>query len=148
MRAEVAKLLEDALAGSMTTDEEAMRYVMRALRRWLIGGRDGRPLAAVMGLPPSPERARTALRDAYILEAARILEPAHRGKPWSLACALHEELRSFAGHRWQCWMQFRAPPGHATPVQAALWWAMLARPDAHRLTTQRLLQIIEGYKAF
>lgn len=149
MRNEATKLLELALAGSTQADEATVRYLMRSLRRWLIGGRDGPPLSAVLGLPSSAERARTGLRDAYLRCAAEILAPSFTGQKWALACALHAELRAFAGHQWLCWAGDEdGPPPHASEVQSALWWAMRASPNAHRLTAQRLMQIIDPVKAF
>lgn len=149
MRADPTKLLELALAGSTQPDDATVRYLMRAIRRWLIGGRDGPPLAAALGLPSSAERARTGLRDAYLRGAAEILAPGFPGQKWALACALHGELRAFAGHQWVCWAgEEDGPPPHASELQAALWWAMRASPNAHRLTAQRLMQIVDPCKAF
>lgn len=99
------KWLSDVLAGH--DSPEASDRLVRALRIWIKAGqhdlratsgrRARRPsLARCAGLPESPERVRTMLRDGYLKDAADLAAPADV-TAWARARALQYEVQLFMG---------------------------------------------------
>lgn len=137
---------------------DAVAWVRRGLRHWLLSGTrggqdvDGTPLRAripslprFLALPTSPERARMALRDAYLVELAEYLAETMGREPWALACELQRLAVDFEGRKWPCWWRLNEPPLHASEPERLLWHAkrMGGGADLPR-TPQRYRQLLRA----
>lgn len=134
---------------------ESVDWVRGGLRRWLLSGtrgsRDlnGRPLRArrpslarFLALPESPERARLALRDVYLLELARCVAESMGGEPWAVACELQRLAHEFEGRKWPCWCDLDVPPAYATEAERLLWFARRMAGSVLPGTARRYRQLI------
>jgi hypothetical protein len=128
--------LQQVLEGS--PDAAAIEHLRRGFTTWLNSATRGRrdfdgkiqrarplSLARCLSLPESPERVRTAQRDAYLREIVDLL-PTDECHPWKRATALSDEVRHFARHQWLCWIDLDAPPHYASEINRLLWLAMRA----------------------
>ena len=135
---------------------EAVAWVRGGLRRWLLSGTrggldfDGRPVRAripslprFLALPTSPERARVALRDAYLLTLTDYLAETMGREPWPLACELQRLAVEFEGRKWPCWWHLDEPPVHATEPERLLWHARRMGGCELPRTARRYRQLLD-----
>src|SRR5512144_334675 len=108
--ARVIALLEGA------HDEHDLEWLVRGLALTL---RDGVPLDLARGLPATPARMRTALRDYWLAQTASEL-PAML--PWQRAQELARIGRVFERRTWPAWKRYDQPPAHATALDRVLFY--------------------------
>ena len=146
--------LQQVLDGS--PDAATVEHLRRGLTTWLNSATGGRrdcsgkiqrsrplSLARCLGLPESPERVRTAQRDAHLRAVADLL-PVQPHHPWKRATALCNEARSFTRHQWLCWVGLEAPPAYASEINRLLWLAMRAGGGKLPTTARQYASILES----
>ena len=80
---------------------------------------DGVSLDLALGLPSTPARRRTALRDFWLERAAAECADA---LPWRRACELAGAARAFKQRKWPRWRAMKAPPADASKLDQALYY--------------------------
>jgi hypothetical protein len=146
--------LQQVLVGSL--DAETVEHLRRGFTTWLNSATRGRrdrngkiqrskplSLARCLALPESPERVRTAQRDAYLRAAADLLPYDHLN-PWRRANALCIEVHDFSRHQWLCWIDLDAPPLYASEINRLLWQAMRAGGGKLPTTARQYATILES----
>jgi hypothetical protein len=97
-----------------TVDAEAAAWIVAGLTAWLRPGAELN-LTACLGLPMSAVRARKALRNMYLIDAAGDLP----GGPWERARAILGRARRFSNQRLRRWAVSGIPES-ASREEAAL----------------------------
>ena len=146
--------LQQVLDGS--PDAAAVEHLRRGFTTWLNSATRGRrdhngkiqrsrplSLARCLILHDSPERVRTAQRDALLRSVAELL-PVDQRHPWKRATALCNEARSFARHQWLCWVGLDTPPLYASEINRLLWQAMRAGGGKLPTTARQYATILES----
>ena len=136
---------------------ELVEWMRGGVRRWLLSGTrggmdvDGTPLRVripslprYLALPTSPERARVALRDVYLVELAEYLAETLGRDPWPLACELQRQAAEFEGRTWPCWLRMAEPPLHATEPERLLWHARRMGGCELPSTARRYRQVLKS----
>lgn len=146
------RVLAQILEGS--PDAQTLEELRRAFSTWLASATQGkrdcngklhraRPIALeqCLRLPTSPERARIALRNYYLQQAATHLQRPDLG-PWELAHVLHQEAQNFCGTKWPCWLNREQVPDDASPVNRLLFAAMRAGGGKLPCSTRMFYNIV------
>lgn len=109
-----AALLSELVDGDGPLTPEAVAELRAAFRDWYATGAPS-PLAR-LHLPPTPAKARLALRDLHLARAADHAE----GSSWNRAKAVHRAARRLRGGRWRR----GCAPADLDPMTRALWRAL------------------------
>lgn len=109
-----AALLSDLVDGEGPFTPEAVAALRAAFRAWVADG-DPRPWVR-LHLPPTPAKARLALRDLHLARAADHVE----GSSWTRSNVLHRRLRRLRGGRWRR----GCAPADLDPMTRELWRAL------------------------
>lgn len=93
--------------------------VRRGVALWIDS--DGQmPLERYLGLQ-TPAKARQALRDVHLREAAALIRA---GTLWLKASELARAAKEFELRKWPQWRRLDAAPAHATAIEQQLFKAM------------------------
>lgn len=137
-----AALLSELVDGDGPLTPEAVAALRAAFREWLATGAAS-PLAR-LHLPPTPAKARLALRDLHLARAAEHAE----GSSWHRTMAVHRAARRLRGGRWRR----GCAPVDLDPMTRELWRALDAcdalpsRPEAVLRAIARTSQSPENGK--
>ena len=146
--------LQQVLDG--TPDAATVEHLRRSFEVWMRSGRrarrdaDGkliraRPvsLSRCLGLPDKPDLVRMAQRDDYLRSAGQLIRSG-LSPTQSLATALCQEARRFAGHRWLCWVDMTQPPPNADDLDRLLFLSMQAGGGRLPTTARQYATILKS----
>ena len=142
--------LIEVLEGHPTS--EAAQHLQAGFIAWARSGGHapdgvgrGRPtfpsLATCLGLPSNPDKAMLRVRDTYLRQASELVGVDYAQR-WQRAVGLHAATQRFMVRSWPCWWALKAPPEHATRLEALLWHAARAGSGKLPQTARRYHQII------
>lgn len=150
----VSDWLQQVLNG--TPDAATMEHLRRGFEIWMRSGRrskrdaDGkliraRPvsLSRCLGLPDKPDLVHLAQRDVYLRRAGQLLRES-LNPTQSVATALSQEAKRFAGHRWLCWAHMTHPPPNAEELDRLLFLAMQAGGGCLPSTARQFATILKS----
>jgi hypothetical protein len=126
--------LLDPMAELSANDTQRL---VRGVRTWVLS-HGALSLHRALGLPPTPQKVRQAVRDAHLRSAAQLPE----GDPWQRAQQLHRSCQRFMRRQWPSWLHLDAPPAHAEPVPALLWYAARAAGGSLPESAQTMYRLI------
>ncbi|MGL1833042.1 hypothetical protein ACKVEX_05480 [Rhodocyclaceae bacterium SMB388] len=125
------------LIESRTADDQTAEFLADALTAWMSPGADPSLAVHLVGAGFSREQLKREMRNAWLCDAARVLEvPPTRSR----ARALLAEITTFERRKWPIWRTANFPPAHATALEARLFYAM--RAGAEMPTTSRQIHKI------
>lgn len=115
-----AQLLQ-RLVESRSADDEVAEWLAAGFGVWLASG-GGLALTAALGLPGKAVLVQKKMRNAWLVEAAALLDGGLRQRAEQLRAA----VRRYAITKWPRWRAMALPPAEATRVECCIHFAFRA----------------------